>query len=119
MIIDFRAEWCGPCPPSRGRLRAGLGQDGAIVFAKIDTEAQRELAQACEITSIPTPMIVREQITIFRQPGTVPRGSTRRPHSSRAQPRHGHIARCRHPSSQGRGAGGVRIGLRRSVPRLP
>ena len=42
------------------------------MFAKIDTEAQRELAQACEITSIPTPMIVREQITTFGQPGAVP-----------------------------------------------
>ncbi|GAA2769952.1 thioredoxin family protein [Nonomuraea dietziae] len=72
MIIDFWAEWCGPCRKFGPVFEQVSDKHEGVVFAKVDTEAQRELAQAFEITSIPTLMIVREQIAIFRQAGALP-----------------------------------------------
>ncbi|MFJ6076637.1 thioredoxin [Streptomyces sp. NPDC093065] len=72
VIIDFWAEWCGPCRKFGPVFEQVSDKHEGVVFAKVDTEAQRELAQAFEITSIPTLMIVREQIAIFRQAGTLP-----------------------------------------------
>ncbi|MEV1066117.1 thioredoxin domain-containing protein [Streptomyces sp. NPDC050263] len=72
VIIDFRAEWCGPCRKFGPVFERVSDKHEGAVFAKVDTEAQRELAQAFEITSIPTLMIVREQIAIFRQAGALP-----------------------------------------------
>ncbi|WP_411076118.1 thioredoxin family protein [Streptomyces sp. cmx-4-7] len=72
VIIDFWAEWCGPCRTVGPVFEKVSDKHEGVMFAKVDTKAQRELAQAFEITPIPTPMIVREQITIFRQPGALP-----------------------------------------------
>ncbi|MFD7282415.1 thioredoxin [Streptomyces sp. NPDC059862] len=72
VIIDFWAEWCGPCRKFGPVFERVSHKHDGVVFAKVDTEAQRELAQAFEITSIPTLMIVREQIAIFRQAGALP-----------------------------------------------
>ncbi|WP_326812986.1 thioredoxin (plasmid) [Streptomyces scopuliridis] len=72
VIIDFWAEWCGPCRKFGPVFERVSDKHEGVVFAKVDTEAQRELAQAFEITSIPTLMIVREQIDIFRQAGALP-----------------------------------------------
>ncbi|MEU8727126.1 MULTISPECIES: thioredoxin [Streptomyces] len=72
VIIDFWAEWCGPCRKFGPVFEQVSNKHEGVVFAKVDTEGQRELAQEFEITSIPTLMIVREQIAIFHQVGALP-----------------------------------------------
>lgn len=72
VIIDFWAEWCGPCRKFGPVFEQVSDKHEDVVFAKVDTEAQRDLAQAFEITSIPTLMIVRDQIAIFRRSGALP-----------------------------------------------
>lgn len=69
VIVDFWAEWCGPCKsfaPTYEKVSA-LHED--IVFAKVDTEKEQELAAHFQIRSIPTLMIFREQVVLFAQPG--------------------------------------------------
>ena len=72
VLVDFWAEWCGPC-----RMFAPTYEDVSdrypdAVFGKVNTEMQRELAQMFGIRSIPTLMIFRDQIIIFSQPGALP-----------------------------------------------
>ncbi|GAA2439400.1 thioredoxin family protein [Streptomyces macrosporus] len=73
VIIDFRAERCGPCRTFGPAFEQVSDKHEGVVSAKVDTETQRDLAQAFEIRSIPTLMIVRERIAIFRQTGALPK----------------------------------------------
>lgn len=72
VIVDFWAEWCGPCKMFGPTFEKISAERPEIVFAKVDTEDQQELAGYFNIRSIPTLMIFRDQIGIYSQPGALP-----------------------------------------------
>ncbi|MFF4155864.1 thioredoxin [Streptomyces sp. NPDC001678] len=72
VLIDFWAEWCGPCRNFAPVFERAAERHQDLVFAKVDTEAQPELAATFGIRSIPTLMIVRDNIAVYAQPGALP-----------------------------------------------
>jgi thioredoxin 1 len=72
VMVDFWAEWCGPCRSFAPTYEAASEQHGDIVFGKVDTEDQQELAQMFGIRSIPTLMVFRDQVILYAQPGALP-----------------------------------------------
>lgn len=72
VLIDFWAAWCGPCRSFGPVYERVSERHDDIVFGKVDTEAQSELANAFQISSIPTLMIIRDNVMLYSQAGALP-----------------------------------------------
>ena len=72
VLVDFWAEWCGPCRMIAPAFEAASEAHPDLVFGKVDTEAQTELASFFNVRSIPTLMVFRENVVLYSQAGALP-----------------------------------------------
>jgi thioredoxin 1 len=74
VIVDYWAPWCGPCRGFAPVFEKVAEMHPDVVFAKVNTDEEQEIAAHFQIRSIPTLMVFREQIIVFAQPGALPQG---------------------------------------------
>lgn len=74
VVLDFWASWCGPCKSFAPVFEAAAEKYPAIVFGKIDVDANQDLAGYFQIRSVPTLMVLREKVMLFSQPGALTAG---------------------------------------------
>jgi thioredoxin 1 len=75
VIVDFWAPWCGPCRGFAPVFETASETHGDIVFAKVNTEEEQEIAAAFDIRSIPTLMVFRDKVILYSQAGALPAGA--------------------------------------------
>lgn len=75
VLVDFWADWCGPCKMFAPIYEETAADFDDVVFGKVDTEEQQELAAAFQIRSIPTLMAFRDNVLVFNQAGVLPKES--------------------------------------------
>jgi len=75
VVVDYWAPWCGPCRGFAPVFERVAEQNPGVVFAKVNTDDEQEIAAHFQIRSIPTLMVFRDQIIVFSQPGALPQGS--------------------------------------------
>jgi thioredoxin 1 len=72
VLVDWWADWCGPCKAFAPTYEQKSNEHPDIVFAKVDTDANQAFSQAAQIQSIPTLMVFRENVLLFKQAGALP-----------------------------------------------
>ena len=75
VVVDYWAPWCGPCRGFAPVFEKVSEQHPDVVFAKVNTDEEQEIAAHFQIRSIPTLMVFRDQIIVFSQPGALPQGA--------------------------------------------
>ena len=75
VVVDYWAPWCGPCRGFAPVFEKVSESHPDVVFAKVNTDEEQEIAGHFQIRSIPTLMVFREQIIVFSQPGALPQGA--------------------------------------------
>src|SRR2546421_2437087 len=75
VIVDYWAPWCGPCRGFAPIFERVAEQNPDVVFAKVNTDEEQEIASHFQIRSIPTLMVFREQVIVFSQPGALPQNA--------------------------------------------
>jgi thioredoxin 1 len=72
VLVDFWASWCGPCRMFAPVFERAAEKHTDVVFGKVDTDAQPELAQAFDVMSIPTLLVARDGVVLYAQAGALP-----------------------------------------------
>ena len=74
VVVDYWAPWCGPCRGFAPVFESVAEANPDVVFAKVNTDEEQEIAQHFQIRSIPTLMVFKEQVIVFSQAGALPKG---------------------------------------------